>query len=121
VTLEEFVADPGYRDALQSSRIRCPWCSCTSRRRPRSTRGRPVLSPEAQRIWSRLEQDLGTRIVTMGSVPDVPKRPPTIDLEPFDGHPNLDGLLFYGDYVARAIASHVAHPPAAAAAGGGGR
>jgi hypothetical protein len=29
--------------------------------------------------------------------------PTVIDLSPFDGHPNYEGLLFYGAYVAEVL------------------
>ncbi len=36
-----------------------------------------------------------------------PAPPPTIDLQPNNAHPNLDGIRFYGEYVAAIIEPHV--------------
>jgi hypothetical protein len=69
--------------------------------------GRPFRGREAESIWAHLEKDLETRIATLAAMENRPAMPPTIDLQPHNAHPNLDGIKFYGDYVARVIEPRV--------------
>src|SRR2546422_133967 len=69
--------------------------------------GRPFRWQEAESIWTQLERDLGTRIVTLAAMENRPATPPTIDLQPNNAHPNLDGIKFYGEYVTMVIEPRV--------------
>ena len=69
--------------------------------------GRPFRGREAEAIWVQLEKDLGTRIATLAALDNRPAVPPTIDLQPNNAHPSLDGIRFYGEYVAEVIEPRV--------------
>jgi hypothetical protein len=104
VTAEEFRADPGYHDAVQKlKRFGVPVVLVHLPNKAEIGFGRPFRGREAESIWSQLEKDLDTRIVTLGSLDNRPAPPPTIDLQPRNAHPNLDGIKFYGEYVAAVL------------------
>jgi hypothetical protein len=63
-----------------------------------------VLSQEQQRIWRYIENTFDTQVLTAAQVA-VPPIPEKMDLRPLDAHPNLSGIEFYGQYVARAVMS----------------
>jgi hypothetical protein len=69
--------------------------------------GRPFRGREAAAIWTQLEKDLGTSIVTLAATKNRPATPPIIDLQPNNAHPNLDGIRFYGEYVAAVLEPRV--------------
>jgi hypothetical protein len=108
VTANEFLADPGYHDAVQKlTRSGVPIVLVHLPNKAEIVVGRPFRGREAEAIWSQLEKDLGTRIATLASVEPRPRVPPTIDLQPNNAHPNLDGIKFYGEYVTAVIDPHV--------------
>lgn len=111
VTAEEFAADPGYRDAVQKlKRSGVPVVLVHLPNKAEIVVGRAFRGREAESIWSRLERDLDTRIATLAAMENRPAVPPTIDLQPQNAHPNLDGIRFYGEYVARVIEPRVKRP-----------
>jgi hypothetical protein len=104
VTAEEFSAEPGYRDAVQ--KLKQSGAQVVLVHLPNKAEilfGRPFRGRETESIWTHLERDLGTRIVTLAELPNRPPPPPTIDLQPNNAHPNLDGIRFYGQYVATVL------------------
>ena len=104
VTAEEFLADPGYRAAIQKlKQAGVPVVLVHLPNKAEILFGRPFRGRATESIWSRLEQDLGTRIVTLAELPNQPSAPPTIDLQPNNAHPSLDGIRFYGQYVATVL------------------
>ena len=108
VTADEFSADPGYRDAVQKlRRSGVPVVLVHLPNKAEIVVGRPFRGQEAESIWAHLEKDLETRIATLAAMENRPAMPPTIDLQPHNAHPNLDGIKFYGDYVARVIEPRV--------------
>jgi hypothetical protein len=108
VTAEEFAADPDYRDAVgKLKRFGVPVVLVHLPSKAEIVAGGPFRGREMGRIWTHLEDDLDTRVVTLAALPNRPATPQTIDLQPHDGHPNLDGIKFYGEYVARAIEARV--------------
>lgn len=108
VTAKEFSADPGYHDAVKKlSRLGVPVILVHLPNKAEIGLGRPFRGPDAESIWVRLEKDFGTRIVTLAALENRPTPPPIIDLQPNNAHPNLDGIRFYGEYVATVIESRV--------------
>jgi hypothetical protein len=108
VTAREFLADPGYHDAVQKLRtFGAPLLLVHLPNKAEVITGRPFRGMDAEAIWLRLERDLGTRIVTLAAADNHPPPPPSIDLQPNNAHPNLDGIRFYGGYVAALIEPHV--------------
>jgi len=104
VTAGEFLADPGYPDAVQKlKKSRVPVVLVHLPNKAEILVGRPFRGREAESIWTHLERDLGTRIVTLAELSNRPSPPPTIDLQPNNAHPNLDGIKFYGQYVATVL------------------
>jgi hypothetical protein len=104
VTAREFLADPGYADAVQKlKKLRVPIVLVHLPNKAELMVGRPFRGREAESIWTHLERDLGTHIVTLAEMAHRPVAPRTIDLQPNNAHPSLDGIKFYGDYVATAI------------------
>jgi hypothetical protein len=104
VTAKEFLADPGYAEAVQKLRtLGVPVVLVHLPNKAEILVGRPFQGREAEAIWTHLERDLGTRIVTLAGMERRPPAPRTIDLQPNNAHPNLDGIKFYGEYVATAI------------------
>jgi hypothetical protein len=104
VTAKEFLADPGYPDAVQKlKKFGVPVVLVHLPNKAEILLGRPFRGREAEAICTHLERDLGTHIVTLAAMQNRPPVPPTIDLQPNNAHPNLDGIKFYGDYVARVI------------------
>jgi len=108
VTASQFAADPGYHDAVRKLRgFGVPTVLVHLPNKAEVLTGRPFRGQEATAIWARLEQDLGTRVVTLGEMDHRPAVPRIMDLQPHNAHPNLDGIHFYGDYVATAIEPRV--------------
>lgn len=108
VTAKEFLADPGYHDAVQKlTRSGVPVVLVHLPSKAEIVVGRPFRGPEAEAIWTQLEKDLGTRIATLASMEPRPPVPPAIDLQPNNAHPSLDGIKFYGEYVAAVIEPRV--------------
>ena len=108
VTASQFLADPGYHDAVRKLRAYgVPTVLVHLPNKAEVLTGRPFRGREATAIWNRLEQDLGTRIVTLGEMEPRPAVPRVMDLQPNNAHPNLDGIRFYGAYVASAIEPRV--------------
>jgi len=104
VTAGEFLADPGYPDAVQKlKKSRVPVVLVHLPNKAEILVGRPFRGREAESIWTHLERDLGTRIATLAELSNRPSPPPTIDLQPNNAHPNLDGIKFYGQYVATVL------------------
>ena len=104
VGAEEFAADPGYHDSIDKlKRAGVPVVLVHLPNKAEILFGRPFRGRATESIWSRLERDLGTRIVTLAELPNQPAPPPTIDLQPNNAHPNLDGIKFYGRYVATVL------------------
>jgi len=104
VTAKEFVADPGYHDAVQKlTRSGVPLILVHLPNKAEIVVGRPFRGREAEAIWIQLEQDLGTRIATLAALENRPAAPANIDLQPNNAHPSLDGIRFYGEYVAGVI------------------
>jgi hypothetical protein len=108
VTAKEFLADPGYHDAVQKlTRSGVPLVVVHLPNKVEIAVGRPFRGREAEAIWAQLERDLGTRIATLAALENRPATPPTIDLQPYNAHPSLDGIRFYGEYVAGLIEPRV--------------
>ena len=108
VTAKEFLADPGYHDAVQKlTRSGVPLVLVHLPNKAEIVVGRPFRGREAEAIWIQLEQDLGTRIATLAALEKRPAAPPNIDLQPNNAHPSLDGIRFYGEYVATVIEPRV--------------
>jgi hypothetical protein len=108
VTAEEFRADPGYHDAVQKLKgFGVPVVFVHLPNKAEIGLGRPFRGREAESIWIQLEKDFGTRIVTLASLEDRPAPPPVIDLQPMNAHPNLDGIRFYGGYIATVLEPRV--------------
>jgi hypothetical protein len=108
VTAKEFLADPGYHDAVQKlTRAGVPLVLVHLPNKAEILVGRPFRGREAEAIWIQLEKDLGTRIATLGALENRPAAPANIDLQPNNAHPSLDGIKFYGDYVTAVIAPRV--------------
>ena len=104
VTAKEFLADPGYHDAVQKlTRSGVPLILVHLPNKAEIVVGRPFRGREAEAIWIQLEQDLGTRIATLAALENRPAAPVNIDLQPNNAHPSLDGIRFYGEYVAGVI------------------
>ena len=108
VTASEFLADPGYHDAVRKLKtFGVPTILVHLPNKAEIMTGRPFRGREATAIWTQLERDLDTRIVTLAAMENRPPTPPTIDLQPNNAHPSLDGIRFYGEYVAAVIAPRV--------------
>jgi hypothetical protein len=108
VTAKEFLADPGYHDAVQKlTRSGVPVILVHLPNKAEILIGRPFRGRDAEAIWVQLEKDLGTRIATLAALENRPPTPQTIDLQPNNAHPSLDGIKFYGEYVTAVIESHV--------------
>ena len=108
VTPEEFVADVGYQDAVGKLKsFGGPIFLVHLPLKAELSAGGPLLTADQERIWNHLENDLGTRVVTFWALPNAPETPQNIDLMPYDPHPNLDGIMFYGEYVASALEAHI--------------
>jgi hypothetical protein len=108
VTASEFLADPGYHDAVQKLRkFGVPTVLVHLPNKAEIVTGRAFRGREAEAIWTHLEKDLGTRVVTLAAIENRPAPPPTIDLQPNNAHPNLDGIRFYGEYVAAVLEPRV--------------
>jgi hypothetical protein len=108
VTASEFLADPGYHDAVRKLRTSgVPTVLVHLPNKAEVLTGRAFRGREAEAIWTHLETDLGTRIVTLAALENRPSTPPTIDLQPNNAHPNLEGIRFYGEYVALALEPRV--------------
>lgn len=108
VTAKEFLADAGYHDAVQKlKRFGVPVVLVHLPNKAEIVTGRSFRGREAEAIWTHLEENLSTRIVTLAAMENRPATPPTIDLQPNNAHPNLDGIKFYGEYVATVIEPHV--------------
>jgi hypothetical protein len=108
VTAREFADDPGYRDAVRKLReTGVPVILVHLPNKAEIAMGRPFRGREAQAIWAQLESDFDTRIVTLASLEKRPATPPVIDLQPNNAHPNLEGIEFYGAYVATVIEGRV--------------
>src|SRR5262249_48708543 len=104
VTAAEFVADPGYRDAVKKlKKSGVPVVLVHLPNKAEILVGRPFRGREAEAVWTHLEQALGTRSATPAELPTRPPPPVTIDLQPNNAHPNLDGIKFYGQYVATVL------------------
>jgi hypothetical protein len=108
VTAREFLADPGYHDAVRKLKMfGVPTILVHLPNKAEIMTGRPFRGREATAIWTQLERDLDTRIVTLAAMENRPPTPPSIDLQPNNAHPSLDGISFYGEYVAAVIAPRV--------------
>ena len=108
VTAKEFLADPGYHDAVHKlTRSGVPLVLVHLPNKAEIVVGRPFRGREAEAIWVQLEKDLGTRIVTLAALENRPAAPANIDLQPNNAHPSLDGIRFYGEYVAAVIEPRV--------------
>jgi hypothetical protein len=104
VTAKEFLADRGYADAVQKlKKFGVPVVLVHLPNKAEILLGRPFRGREAESIFTQLERDLGTHIVTLAAMANRPAVPPTIDLQPNNAHPNLEGIKFYGEYVATVI------------------
>jgi hypothetical protein len=104
VTAKQFSADPGYSDAVQKlKKFGVPVVLVHLPNKAEILVGRPFRGREAESIWTQLERDLGTHIVTLAEMERRPPTPRTIDLQPDNAHPNLEGIKFYGEYVALVI------------------
>lgn len=69
--------------------------------------GRPLVSGAAAKIWTMIERDFETKIVTYFDLELKPELPPIYNLEPLDGHPNAAGIDFYGAVTFSAIAKRL--------------
>jgi len=108
VTAQEFLTDPGYHDAVQKlTRSGVPVVLVHLPNKAEIVVGRPFRGRDADAIWTQLERDLGTRIATLATMEPRPPVPATIDLQPNNAHPNLDGIKFYGEYVTQVIEPRV--------------
>jgi hypothetical protein len=108
VTAKEFLSDPGYHDAVQKlTRSGAPLVLVHLPNKAEIVVGRPFRGREAEAIWIQLEKDLGTRIATLAALENRPAAPANIDLQPNNAHPSLDGIRFYGEYVATVIEPRV--------------
>jgi hypothetical protein len=108
VTAQEFLTDPGYHDAVRKlTRSGVPVVLVHLPNKAEIVVGRPFRGREAEAIWTQLERDLGTRIATLAAMEPRPPVPATIDLQPNNAHPNLDGIKFYGEYVTQVIEPRV--------------
>jgi hypothetical protein len=108
VTAKEFLADPGYHDAVQTlTRSGVPLVLVHLPNKAEIVVGRPFRGREAEAIWIQLEKDLGTRIATLSALENRPAAPANVDLQPNNAHPSLDGIKFYGEYVAAVIEPRV--------------
>jgi hypothetical protein len=108
VTAREFLTDPGYHEAVQKlTRSGVPVVLVHLPNKAEIVVGRPFRGREAEAIWTQLERDLGTRIATLAAMEPRPPVPATIDLQPNNAHPNLDGIKFYGEYVTQVIEPRV--------------
>lgn len=108
VTASEFLADPGYHDAVRKLKtFGVPTILVHLPSKAEIVTGRPFRGREGTAIWTQLENDLDTRIVTLAAMEHRPAAPPTVDLQPNNPHPNLDGIRFYGEYVAAVIEPRV--------------
>jgi len=111
VTARQFAADPGYHDAVRRLKgFGVPTLLVHLPNKAEVLTGRPFRGREATAIWARLEADLGTRIVTLGEMEPRPAVPRVMDLQPNNAHPNIDGIRFYGAYVAAAIEPRLRRP-----------
>src|SRR6185436_640655 len=108
VTAREFLTDPGYHEAVQKlTRSGVPVVLVHLPNKAEIVVGRPFRGREAEAIWTQLERDLGARIATLAAMEPRPPVPATIDLQPNNAHPNLDGIKFYGEYVTQVIEPRV--------------
>jgi hypothetical protein len=108
VTASQFLADLGYQEAVQKLReLHVPMVLVHLPNKAEVITGRAFRGREAEAIWAQLENDLGTRIVTLAGTENRPVAPRTIDLQPNNAHPNIDGIRFYGEYVAAVIEPRV--------------
>jgi len=108
VTASQFLADPGYQEAVQKLReLHVPMVLVHLPNKAEVITGRAFRGREAEAIWAQLENDLGTRIVTLAGTENRPVAPKTIDLQPNNAHPSIDGIRFYGEYVAAVIEPRV--------------
>ena len=108
VTADEFAADQGYADAVRTLRtVGVPVVFIHLPSKQEIQTGASPLGPDDVRIWKKLETDFGTLVITYAALPEPPAVPLRMDLQPYDGHPNVDGIRFYGDYVAEAIVDRV--------------
>jgi hypothetical protein len=108
VTAAQFSADQGYAAAVRALRTaRAPIVFIHLPSKEEIHAGAPHLGQDGVRIWRTLEHDFATHIVTYAALRDPPALPMKIDMQPYDGHPNVDGIRFYGDYVATAIVDRV--------------
>ena len=108
VTAKEFLADPGYHDAVQKlTRSGVPVLLVHLPNKAEIVVGRPFRGRAAEAIWVQLEKDLGTRIATLAALENRPATPQAIDLQPNNAHPSLDGIKFYGEYVTAVIEQRV--------------
>jgi hypothetical protein len=104
LTASQFLADPGYQEAVHKLReLAVPMVLVHLPNKAEVITGRAFRGREAEAIWSHLEKDLGTRIVTFAETENRPVAPAIIDLQPHNAHPNIDGIRFYGEYVATVI------------------
>ena len=104
VTADGFAGDARYRAERQTlRRLGVPIVFVHLPVQPEFAAGRPLVSGAAAGIWTTIERDFDTRIVTYFDLKRRPVLPPVYNLEPLDGHPNADGIDFYGDVVFSAI------------------
>lgn len=104
VTADGFAGDARYRAERQTlRRLGVPIVFVHLPVQPEFAAGRPLVSGAAAGIWTTIERDFDTRIVTYFDLKRRPVLPPVYNLEPLDGHPNADGIDFYGDVLFSAI------------------
>jgi hypothetical protein len=99
-----FASDAGYVESVEKlRRIDIPVVLIHLPTKTELDANKVLLNREQKQIWQQLEKDFNTRIHTYSSMQQRPTVPSVIDLLPFDGHPNYEGLLFYGAYVAEVL------------------
>jgi hypothetical protein len=100
ITASELAANALYRESVAALRkAKIPLVLIHLPLGTEIRRGKPALNVESRRIWEQLERDLGVRVSTFFDLKETPQIPQSIDLSPWDGHPNAEGIAFYGRYV----------------------
>ena len=108
VNSREFRADAQYKVAIDKLRaLTIPIVLIHIPTSAELRNGSAALTHEQEEIWRILEVDLKTRIHTIFDRRTSVAIPEKIDLAPWEGHPNHDGIRFYGRYVADLLISHV--------------
>jgi hypothetical protein len=88
---------------------------------PEFAAGLPLASGAAARIWTMIERDFDTKIVSYFNLERRPALPAVYDLEPLDSHPNAAGIEMYAAVAFSAIAQRRLVMGSAVAEGGNSR